>query len=83
MPLGRRCGNGQGGNLSSLAGNYVVNERLVKIVDTAEGGIDILAFDEQRHAFVRNPRYLSIIMRGQDEIRRVSDDEFERLLETE
>lgn len=66
-----------------LIGNYVVNERLVKIINTAEGGIDILAFDEQTQAFVHNPRYLSIIMRGRDEIRRVSDVEFERLLENE
>lgn len=69
--------------MSSLVGNYVVNERFVKIINTAECGIDILAFDEQTHTFVRNPRYLSIIMRGWDEIRQVCDEEFERLLENE
>jgi hypothetical protein len=63
---------------SSLVGNFIVNKRLVKIIDTSDGGIDVLAYDDEKDEFARKIYYLSMIMYGREDIEKLSEEEFNK-----
>lgn len=56
---------------------FVVGERPVKFVATADGGQDVLAFDWRTGAFVREMRYLSKCSLGGGDVDEVTEAEFE------
>jgi hypothetical protein len=69
--------------MSSLAGNFRVNERLVKIIDMPDGSIDVLAYDDTKDEFYRNLSYLSMILYGREDIEELSEVEFEKQKRTQ
>jgi hypothetical protein len=63
---------------SSFVGKYIVNEALVKIIDTPESSISVLVYDRSNNKFERNFGFLSMIMYGREDIKKLSEDEFEK-----
>jgi hypothetical protein len=61
--------------MSSLVGNYIVNELPVKIIDKGDGSISILFYDGHKKEFIRSPQFLSMIMYGREDIKKVTDEE--------
>ena len=59
----------------------IVGRRPVKAVATADGGMDVLAFDWDTGAFVRDMRYLVCLLLGEDEERGISALEVDFLTE--
>jgi hypothetical protein len=59
----------------------VVGARPVKIVKTADGGLDVLAWDWEEKALVRNFDYLAKVMLPEGETEIVSEKQFENYLE--
>lgn len=56
---------------------FFVGVRPVKFVETAEGGLDVLAFDWTTGAFVREMSYLAKCSLGGGEVDEVESAEFE------
>jgi hypothetical protein len=61
-----------------ITGNYRVNEKLVKIIDTPDGEFDILAYDIEKDESICSPRYLSMIMYGREDMEKLSDEDLEK-----
>ena len=60
---------------------YAVNDRPVKLVKTADGGLDALAFDWKTGGFVPDRRYFSDISEhGTKDVDQLTAHEFEALL---
>jgi len=58
---------------------FVYGERPVKMVRTADGGLDVLAYEWETGEFVRDlDYYTDIYYSTDDDARRVSEDEFNR-----
>ena len=56
---------------------FIVGERPVKFVATADGGMDVLSLDWQTGTFVREMRYLTKCSQGGGEVDEVEEPEFE------
>jgi hypothetical protein len=59
----------------------VVGARPVKIIKTADGGLDVLAWDWDQKILVRNFDYLTKVMLPEGETEIVSEKQFENYLE--
>jgi len=56
---------------------FIVGERPVKFVATADGGMDVVALDFKTGGFVRAMRYLSQCSQGGGEVDEVDEAVFE------
>lgn len=56
----------------------VVGARPVKIVQTPDGGLDVLAWDWEKKELVRNFDYLTRVLVGDDETTYLGERDFER-----
>lgn len=61
---------------------FIVGDRPVQFVATADGGMDVLAQDWATGTFVREMRYLSRCLQGDSEVDEVEADEFEAKVAT-
>ncbi|HSI06628.1 MAG: HD domain-containing protein [Myxococcota bacterium] len=66
---------------ASLAGFFLVGDRPVQAVVTADGGLDVLAYDAKTASFVRDMSYLARITAPRDGTREVSREAFEEALQ--
>lgn len=58
---------------------FIVGDRPVKLVDTPDGGMDVLAWEWGTGRFVRELRYLARVTGGTDaEVDEVGEADFER-----
>ena len=60
---------------------YAVNDRPVKLVPTADGGLDVLALDLRTGAFARDLGYLSRCLGGSADVDQLDEEEFARRVE--
>jgi hypothetical protein len=61
--------------MTSLLGNYIVNEIPVIIKPNDEGTFTVLAYNFTKNEFERNFNFYSIILWGREEIKKVSEEE--------
>lgn len=60
---------------------FIVGDRPVKAVPTADGGMDLLAFDWDSGELIREMGYLTrVMLPGDPEVDEVSREQFERKL---
>jgi hypothetical protein len=59
---------------------YAVNDRPVKCVPTADGGMSVVALDMRTGEFVPEPGYLSRVLAHDSDVDQLTEDEFSTLL---
>ncbi len=64
-----------------LPAYYIVGTRPVKLVRTADGGMDVLAFNQDTGDFERAMSFLGRVLQGEGDIDQVTEEEFDRQLE--